>query len=119
MSDYLPFEYVLHAFVFMSSCFIQQYVLAVYCLPLMLYHAKMYKTKAYRHHFFSRAEYKPTQTKVVRIIHLKTVYYIGLLCIVSSSFIYASSNFLLYHLTGNTYSLPTFLTHLPGMGIIA
>ena len=119
MSDYLPYEYLLHAFVFLSSCFIQQYVLAIYCLPLMLYHIKVFKGKEYRHHFFSRSEYKPTQTKVVKIIHFKTVYYIGLLCIVFSSFFYAMSNFVLYHVTGNTYSLPDFLTHLPGMGIIA
>ena len=85
----------------------------------MIYHAKVYKTKEYKHHYFSRAEYKPTQAKVVRIIHIKTFYYIILLSMVFSSFFYAVSNFMLYHLTGNTYSLPTFLTHLPGMGIIA
>jgi hypothetical protein len=61
MSDYLPYEYILHAFVFLSSCFIQQYFLAIYCLPLMIYHGMIFKSKQYRHHYITRAEYKPTQ----------------------------------------------------------
>ena len=85
----------------------------------MLYHLKVFRNREHRHHYFSRAEYKPVQTKVVRIIHLKVIYYMVLLCMVFSSFVYAASNFVLYHVTGNTYSLPEFLTHLPGMGIIA
>ena len=42
VTDYTPMEYGLHAFVLFTSLYLQEYWLALYCLPMALYHLFRY-----------------------------------------------------------------------------
>ena len=109
LTDYTPIEYALHAFVLVASFLLQEYWLALFCLPMALYHLYRYHSKSYRVHFMTRSEYKPTQKKVVEALKLKIGYYVVLLLIVTFEFLFSAGNFVLYRTVGWTVDMPEFM----------
>jgi hypothetical protein len=57
----------------------------------------------------TRAEYKPTQKKVMQVLKYKLVYYILFLILVGFEFLFAAGNFLMYNLLGFTIDLPSVM----------
>ena len=81
---------------------LQEYLLVIYCLPLVAFHLVQYKTRSYKHYFLTRQEYEPTAKRVVKGLKIKLAYYSLFLLLVGFEFLHAATNLVLYNLLGYT-----------------
>ena len=72
------------------------------CLPMAILHVAKLQSKDYRIHFITRQEFKPTQTKILKLIKFKLAYYLMLLLAVVVTLLFATSNMVLYHALGKS-----------------
>jgi hypothetical protein len=66
----------------------------------------LYKSKEYRAHYMTMAEYKPAKVKRMKVLKIKLAYYAGLFILVACNFALAASNMVLYNLFDFTVKIP-------------
>ena len=66
----------------------------------------LFKSKEYRAHYMTMAEYKPAKIKRIKVLKVKLAYYAGLFILVACNFALAASNLVLYNLFDFTMQMP-------------